>query len=135
MRPTNIEPLLRHMIGFADQFSDAMISNAGYPPFDVESVEPNKVRVSVAAAGFSPDDLKVELDGRKLRISGERKTQGESRTFIHQGIARRAFSRAFTLAEGWEVEGADHAHGVLTVSLIRNVPEKPEPKRIEISRG
>ena len=132
MRPNTIEPLLRHMIGFADQFSDAMIANAGYPPFDVESVEPNKVRISVAAAGFSPDDLKVELDGRKLRISGERKTTEEGRNFIHQGIAKRAFSRQFTLAEGWEADGADHANGVLTVSLPKSEKAIAAEKKIEI---
>lgn len=133
---TNVknDQLLRTLLGFGDLFTNAMAGTAGFPPFDVESVGDSSIRVSVAAAGFSPDDLSVELDGSELVIRGVTGERGEGRKFLHRGIARRDFTRKFLLAEGWEVSGADHEDGVLTVSLTKREPEKPETVKIEISR-
>lgn len=133
---TNIknDPLLRTLIGFGDLFNNAMAGAEGFPPFDIESTGKGAVRVSVAAAGFSPDELTVELDGRALLIRGKRAEEETERTYLHRGIARREFTRKFLLADGWEVSEASHENGVLTVDLKRHVPEKPEPQKIEIAR-
>lgn len=133
---TNIkqDPFLRTLIGFGDLFSNAVAGADGFPPFDIESVGKGAVRVSVAAAGFSPEDLSVELDGRALLIRGKRAEESEDRKYLHRGIARREFTRKFLLAEGWEVSGASHENGVLTVDLTRRVPEKPETQKFEIAR-
>ena len=96
----------------------------GYPPYNVEEVEVGKgarLRITLAVAGFTPDDLSVTVEGNQLIIRG-RQTEEAERAFLHRGIAARQFQRAFVLAEGIKVEGADLENGLLTISL-----EQPEP--------
>lgn len=132
MRNASIDPYLRTMIGFADQLANAVNADTGFPPFDLTQSEKNKVTISVATAGFAPEDLSVELDKSILTISGKKTDTPETGKFLHRGIAKRNFARRFTLADDWEVEAADYRNGILTVDLSRNEPETPEPKRIEI---
>ena len=107
-----------------------------YPPYNVEQRGENRVRITLAVAGFGPDDLAVTLEGRQLTIAGKRegadKANGEA--FLHRGIAARGFVRSFVLADGLEVEGARLEHGLLHVDLVR--PEdQPVVRRIPISAG
>ena len=88
-----------------------------YPPYNVEEMNPNRVRITLAVAGFTAEQLSVTLDGRQLVIAGER--TGEDRAYLHRGIAARGFTRAFVLADGLEVEGAALDHGLLHVDLAR----------------
>ena len=100
-------------------------ASEGYPPYTVEQTADDSVRITLAVAGFTPDELAISLDGRQLTIQGKREesTRGEQ-AFLHRGIAARGFLRSFVLADGLEVEGARLEHGLLHVDLSR-----PEPVR------
>ncbi|WP_425993027.1 Hsp20 family protein [Brevundimonas sp. TWP2-3-2] len=105
-----------------------------YPPYNVEQRGDNAVRISLAVAGFSPDDLAITMEGRQLTIAGKREGASPDQAFLHRGIAARGFVRSFVLADGLEVEGARLEHGLLHVDLLR--PENVEPvRRIPISVG
>ena len=105
-----------------------------YPPYNVEQRGDNAVRISLAVAGFSPDDLAITMEGRQLTIAGKREGTSPDQAFLHRGIAARGFVRSFVLADGLEVEGARLEHGLLHVDLLR--PENVEPvRRIPISVG
>lgn len=94
----------------------------GYPPYNVEQTAEGALRITLAVAGFGPEHLQVTVEDRQLTIAGKR--EGEDRAFLHRGIAARAFSRTFILADGMEVSGATLEHGLLHVDVIR-----PEPSR------
>jgi len=99
----------------------ARIAAEGYPPYNVEAIGESGVRISLAVAGFSPEQLSVTVEGRQLTISGRREgelTAGDG-AYLHRGIAARGFTRAFVLADGMEVEGARVEHGLLHVELSR----------------
>ncbi len=105
-----------------------------YPPYNVEQRGDNAVRISLAVAGFSPDDLAITMEGRQLTIAGKREGASPDQAFLHRGIAARGFVRSFVLADGLEVEGARLEHGLLHVDLLR--PQNVEPvRRIPISVG
>ena len=91
-----------------------------YPPYNVEALDENRVRITLAVAGFTPDQLSVTVEGGQLVIRGER--EGADRAYLHRGIAARGFTRTFVLADGLEVEGALLEHGLLHVEVVR-----PEP--------
>ena len=104
----------------------------GWPPFNVEALpDDGGVRISLAVAGFSGDQLAVTVDGEQLTIEGRREEEGE-RAFIHRGIAARGFSRQFVLAEGMEVSAAALEHGLLHVEVVRPRPVAPAVKTIPI---
>jgi HSP20 family molecular chaperone IbpA len=109
-------------------------AEGGYPPYNVEDRGDGAVRVTLAVAGFKPEDLGVEFDGRQLVITGDQVTNanGEDRAFVHRGIAARRFSRTFVLADGMEVEGASLENGLLHVD-VRRREIKRDVKRIEIT--
>jgi len=96
----------------------------GYPPYNIEQIGENALRITLAVAGFAREDLSVSLEDRQLIITGRQKADGSSRTYLHRGIAARQFQRSFLLAEGIEVTGAELANGLLHVELSR-----PEPPR------
>ncbi len=99
----------------------AMRSGAeSYPPYNVEAMGDDGVRITLAVAGFTPDQLSVTVEDRQLVVQGKR--DGEDRTFLHRGIAARGFVRIFVLATGMEVEAATLDHGLLHVDVVR-----PEP--------
>ena len=105
-----------------------------YPPYNVEQLGESAVRISLAVAGFAPDDLAITIEGRQLTIAGKREGASPDQAFLHRGIAARGFVRSFVLADGLEVEGARLEHGLLHVDLVR--PENVEPvRRIPISVG
>lgn len=102
----------------------------GYPPYNIERIapagdQPEKLRITLAVAGFTRDQLDVTVEESQLTIRGRQQDDGESRTFIHRGIAARQFQRVFVLADGMEVMGADLKNGLLSIDLAR-----PEPARI-----
>ena len=142
MRTFDLAPLYRATVGF-DQIADLMdrvlTNDAGtqsYPPYNIEKTADDSWRISVAVAGFSDADLSVEVRENALLISA-RKAEDEAdegRTFLHRGIATRAFERRFHLADHVRVTGASHDNGMLHVDLVREVPEALKPRRIEIAR-
>jgi HSP20 family molecular chaperone IbpA len=117
------------LLGF-DQFERALdraarASSEGYPPYNIEQISDRHLRISVAVAGFSMDDLSVQLENNQLIIRGKRKTDDDDaqRVFMHRGIATRQFQRAFILSEDIEVAGAQLDNGLLHIDLSRLIPE------------
>jgi molecular chaperone IbpA len=126
-------PFFRSTVGF-DHLIDLLesASEQGYPPYNIERSDENNYRVTVAVAGFAEKDLSVDVKDGVLTVSGRRETK-DSATYLHQGIAGRAFERSFQLAEHVEVRGARLENGLLHVDLERVVPEEKKPRRITIN--
>jgi HSP20 family molecular chaperone IbpA len=105
----------------------ARAASDSYPPYNVEARGDNGIRISLAVAGFSADQLTVELEDNQLTVTGRRDGDGQSeaeRAFLHRGIAARGFTRTFVLADGLDVDGAALEHGLLHIDLRRPDPEK-----------
>lgn len=139
MRRFDFAPLNRATIGF-DQIADLMdralsndVGQSSYPPYNIEKTASDSYRISIAVAGFGEDDLTVEVKENALVVSARKGNEPEGRSFLHRGIATRAFERRFTLADHVRVTGASHADGMLHIDLHREVPEALKPRRIEIS--
>lgn len=109
----------------------------GYPPYNIERLEPEegevaRLRITVAVAGFAPDELSVTTENDHLVVRGQREREDGDRQFLHRGIAARQFTRAFVLAEGWEAGQAHLARGLLTIDVVRPAVEE-HVRRIAIS--
>ena len=104
----------------------------GYPPYNIEQVSENQLRITLAVAGFTMDNLDVELENNQLTVRGKQTEDSDERIFLHRGIAARQFQRSFVLADGIEVTGASLDNGLLNIDMTRVIPE-PEVKKIEIS--
>ncbi|AZL67737.1 Hsp20 family protein [Pseudomonas sichuanensis] len=135
----SLAPLFRNSVGF-DRFNDlfeaAARNEAGssYPPYNVEKHGEDHYRIVVAAAGFQEQDLDLQVEKGVLTVSGGKRDNGnEGVTFLHQGIAQRAFKLSFRLADHIEVKGAGLANGLLSIELLRVVPEEAKAKRIPIN--
>ena len=107
-----------------------------YPPYNVEQIGRTGVRISLAVAGFSPEELTITLEDRQLTIAGKRDDAGKGgeQAFLHRGIAARGFLRNFVLADGLEVAEARLEHGLLHVDMVRPEQER-QVRRIPITRG
>jgi molecular chaperone IbpA len=128
-------PLWRSTIGF-DRLFDALdqvqrTAEETYPPYDIERLDENRFRISIALAGFAPDEVALTSEQNVLTLEG-RKSEKEGKTFLHRGISVRSFKRQFTLADHVEVKGARFENGLLIVDLQREIPEAMKPRRIEI---
>ncbi len=141
MRNFDLAPLYRATVGF-DQIADMMdrvlssdISHPSYPPYNIEKTADDAYRISIAVAGFSDADLSVEVKEGALVVSARKSDEDDSRTYLHRGIATRAFERKFQLADHVRVTGAAHIDGMLHVDLLREVPEALKPRRIEIAKN
>jgi HSP20 family molecular chaperone IbpA len=103
----------------------AKAATEGYPPYNVEQLDDHRVRITLAVAGFSPDQLQVSVEDRQLTVSGRREGEGkEGSAYLHRGIAARGFTRTFVLADGMEVEAATLEHGLLHIDVVRPEPER-----------
>ena len=111
----------------------AKAAGDGYPPYNIEQSEDESLRITLAVAGFSSDELNVTIEDRQLVIKGKQ-NEAADRTFLHRGIAARQFQRAFVLAEGIDVTGAELCNGLLTVELTRPKPEQIV-RTVEIRTG
>ncbi len=98
-------------------------SSDGYPPYNIEQTGENGLRITLAVAGFTSDDLDVTIEENQLVIRGKQSDDADHRVFLHRGIAARQFQRNFLLAEGIEVKSASQADGLLHVDLVRSEPE------------
>ncbi len=108
-------------------------STDGYPPYNIEQISSSGLRITLAVAGFSMDELQITQEDNQLVIRGRQSDDSQGRVFLHRGIAARQFQRAFVLAEGIEVKGAWLDNGLLHIDLVRPQPE-PRVKTIEIAR-
>lgn len=139
MRSFDFAPLYRSSVGF-DQIAsmmDRVLSNDGatpsYPPYNIEKLDNDSYRISIAVAGFSDADLSVEVRDKSLIVSARKSDEDEGKTYLHRGIATRAFERRFHLADHVHVTGAAHVDGMLHIELERQVPEALKPRRIQIA--
>ncbi len=105
----------------------AHVAAEAYPPYNVEAFEDGALRVTLAVAGFEPDELTVEIDDRQLTVAGDKSGAGAERAYLHRGIATRRFRRAFLLADGCEVAGARLENGLLHIEISR--PERTRDVR------
>lgn len=139
MRTLDFAPLYRATVGF-DQMADLMdrvltdtTTAPSYPPYNIEKTADDAWRISIAVAGFSDADLGVEVRENALIVTARKARDEEKRTYLHRGIATRAFERRFALADHVRVTGASHVDGMLHIDLVREVPEALKPRRIEIA--
>ncbi|MEW5421267.1 Hsp20 family protein [Amorphus sp. 3PC139-8] len=138
MRHFDLSPLYRSTVGFDRMFS--MLDSLGtpdagstYPPYNIERTAENDYRITMAVAGFSDDDLTIEVRENTLTVKGEKKVETEeNKEVLYRGIASRAFERRFQLADHVVVNGASMENGLLHVDLKREIPEAKKPRQIEI---
>lgn len=140
MRHFDFAPLYRSTVGF-DQIANMMdrvlsndVSTQSYPPYNIEKTADDAYRISIAVAGFAEDDLSVEVKESALVVSARKADTDDSRTYLHRGIATRAFERRFHLADHVRVTGAVHENGMLHIDLQREIPEALKPRRIAIAK-
>ncbi len=139
MRNYDFAPLYRATVGF-DRVADLMdrvlsseVAQPGYPPYNIEKTADDAYRISIAVAGFSPEELSVEVRDGSLFAAARKAADESERSFLHRGIATRAFERRFALADHVRATGATHELGMLHIDLAREIPEAMKPRRIEIS--
>ena len=124
----------RSSVGFDRLFDMLANSNFGgenYPPFDLIKVDDNRYRIEVAVAGFSQNEIEITSQQNQLLIRGQKSDENGS-NYVHRGIANRSFERRFALADHIQVRGADLRDGMLSIELVREIPEAMKPRKIEI---
>jgi molecular chaperone IbpA len=132
----DLSPLFRTAIGFdrlARLANTVPQDNASYPPYNIEKSGEDAYRLSLAVAGFSADDIDLTVKDNALIVSGRVAEDAGKAEFLHRGIAARAFTRRFVLADHMVVEGADIANGLLNIAIKRVVPESAKPRKISIN--
>ena len=140
MRQFDFSPLYRATVGF-DQIADIFdrvltsdVQTSSYPPYNIEKIDDDAYRISLAVAGFSEADLNIEVREKSLNISAN-KSEEEKKSYLHRGIATRSFERRFQLADHIHVTGANQSDGMLHIELKREVPEALKPRKIHISKS
>src|ERR1700748_1856204 len=129
-------PLWRSTIGF-DRLFDVLdevqrTAEESYPPYNIEQLDDNRFQISVALAGFTPEEVALPAEQNVLTLEG-RKSERDGKNFLHRGISARNFKRQFTLADHVEVKGARFENGLLIIDLQREIPEAMKPRRIAIN--
>lgn len=136
----DFSPLYRSSVGFdrlANMVETAASGNSqgGYPPYNIESLDENQYRITMAVAGFSTDELDIQTQSNMLTITGSKSAIEAQREFLYQGIAERNFERRFQLADYVKVTNATIENGLLHVDLEREIPEAMKPRKIEINQS
>ncbi|WP_282606680.1 Hsp20 family protein [Pelagibius sp. Alg239-R121] len=139
MRSYDLSPLYRATVGF-DRMMNLLDSAArvdesapSYPPYNIEKIDEDSYRISMAVAGFAEEELDITVTENSLVISGKKdKATGKEAKFLHQGIANRSFQRSFELADHIRIAGAALENGLLHIELAREVPEAMKPRSIKI---
>jgi molecular chaperone IbpA len=138
MNTLNLTPLFRTAIGFdrlARLMDAATPADVSYPPYNIEKTGEDSYRLTMAVAGFGPDDIEMTVKENTLQISGRAAKEEGKAEVLYRGIAGRAFERRFVLADHIVVEGADLQNGLLHLTLKRVVPEALKPRRIPVMIG
>jgi molecular chaperone IbpA len=135
MKTFDFAPLYRSTIGF-DRLFDMLDTGArpDWPPYNIERKGEDQYQITMAIAGFGPNEIELTQHGNTLSVTGQKAEPG-SVEMLHQGIAFRNFRQTFNLADHVKVVGADLEHGLLSIELVREVPEQLKPRRIEIGSG
>ena len=138
MRTIDFSPLFRHSVGFErmqrllDASTRMESSSPSYPPYNIEQMGEDAYRISLAVAGFGEQDLDVTVEENTLVVTGKLADNPEDKTFLHRGIAGRAFERRFELADHIKVVGGSLVNGLLNIDLEREIPEEKRPRKIVI---
>ena len=140
VRTLDFAPLMRTAIGFdhLNRLFDAARHESvesSYPPYNIEKTDEDHYQITMAVAGFKPDELEVVSQENQLFVRGRAEAREEQTEYLYRGIAKRAFERRFDLAETIKVTGANVSDGLLTIQLVREVPEAKKPRTIEIKSG
>src|SRR5215210_7517917 len=138
----DFSPLYRSTVGFDRLFNlldstlgAADATNANWPPYNMEKLGDDQYRITMAVAGFAPDEIELVQQENTLLVAGRKHPEPEGVQVLHRGIATRAFRQTFNLADYVKVSGANLENGLLTIDLVREVPEAMKPRRIEIAGG
>ena len=140
MTRIDLTPLYRSSIGFdrmgslLDTALRSEKTTGGYPPYDIEARGDDQYAITLAVAGFEQSELEIQVEKGVLTVRGKKDDDKTERNYLYQGIANRAFERKFNLADHVEVSGADMSNGLLTVSLVKEIPEAMKPKSIAINQ-
>ncbi len=139
MSISNLSPMFRRNMGFDrlnDLFESIMPGESHYPPYNVEKIGDDQYRISVSAAGFSPDNLEINLDNQVLTITGKSSQESNDKTaeYLYKGISNRSFKLSLQLDPHVEVEQANCEHGLLTINLKRVTPEGQKSRQIPIGQ-
>lgn len=141
MRQFDLTPFRRSTIGF-DRLFDMLEASArqsavdNYPPFNLERVAEDRYRITLAVAGFGRDEIEITAQQNLLQVKGKKEEkEGQNSAFLHLGIANRSFERRFELADFVRVDDARLNDGLLTIELVREVPEAMKPKTVAIKTG
>lgn len=141
MNNIDLTPLYRSTIGFdslANLLDTALRterSSNTYPPYDIEVKDENSYAITLAVAGFSEQELDIQVEKGVLSVRGKKANSKDERSYLYQGIANRSFERKFNLADYVEVTNADLSNGLLTISLVKEIPEAMKARNIAINRG
>lgn len=137
MRTYDLSPFWRSSVGFDRLFdlaNDAMNERDNYPLYDIERTGEDQYEISLALAGFAPDEITITAEQSTLTVEGRKANKGDH-DFLYQGISMRPFRRVFNLADYIQVKDATFENGMLKIGLVREVPESMKPRRIEIGVG
>jgi molecular chaperone IbpA len=137
MRTVDFAPLWRSTIGF-DRLFDLMesakaASEDNYPPYNIERLGDDRFQISLALAGFGPEDISITAEQNVLTVEGAKKIGNDEREMLYRGISNRPFKRQFSLADYVQVRGASFDNGLLKIELVREIPEAMKPRRIAIN--
>lgn len=138
MRTFDLSPLFRSTVGFdhlarvLDAASRLDEQTFSYPPYNIEKIGEDSYRITMAVAGFAPEDIDITTEERSLVITGRTSKEVETGQYLHRGIAGRSFERRFDLADHIKVTGASLVNGLLHVELVREIPEALKPRKIAI---
>ncbi len=134
MRTYDFAPLFRSTIGFDRLFNmlDDSTASSGWPPYNIEKSGDDRYRITMAIAGFSPQEVDVTQQGNTLIVTGQRTVAHDQPEMLHQGLAFRNFRQTFSLADHLKVAAAGLENGLLSIDLVREVPEELKPRRIQI---
>jgi molecular chaperone IbpA len=138
MRNIDFAPLYRSAVGFdhLSQLLDAVTqreqNQPSYPPYNIERLDKDQYRITMAVAGFTQDELTIESELQSLKVRGEKAAEQTDRQYLHQGIAARNFERVFQLADHIRVVSANLENGLLHIELQRQIPEAMKPRQIPI---
>lgn len=139
MNTFDFSPLYRSTIGF-ERLANLLASagrteSAPFPPYNIEVVDEDEYRITMAVAGFGEGDLTITSEQNNLTVSGNKESKEEGRRYLHRGIAERSFERRFQLADHVKVRGAQLENGLLHIRLVREIPEAMKPQTIRIEAG
>jgi molecular chaperone IbpA len=137
MRTYDFSPLWRSTIGFDRLFDLAAntqpAAEDNYPPFNIERLDEDRYQITLAVAGFAPDEIEITAEQNQLTIDGVKKDKPQDREFLYRGISHRPFKRQYSLADYVKVQSASFDNGILRIELLREIPEAMKPRKIAIN--